>query len=525
MSQHFNNRFWLQGKSAILALVFSSGAMAKQDNTLNLSQYLQIVTGNNLQIQSGALQLDISRFATEEQQGAFDIGLWGSWTQEENEQRNTVQESLSRSSLSEFDEKNKLYSLGVYKKSETGATLELEFNRQDLKNSVQPGFAYGRENVFNAEVRIRQPLLKGNWLAATLERDVAQKGEEVAYQSFRQLRLTEVNKAIQAYWDFYQTQGNLNISQHSIDLLEDMLEHGLQRTKMGLIPMTDVMEIESRLASERAVFSHSKQQYIAAMNTIKDFMAITSMGDGRVIQVGNADFEQAIAQLSAPVVNRESSLDVAKVRNPILLSSRYAAEQEGLKLVFAKNQSLMSLDVVASYRLNGLDKNIGNSIDDAFSGQHFGYTVGVEFNIPLTNHLGRGKLGAAKTRKQMALYAIRDNEIKLSNQVDTLTDNIRNKYENLLQLQKVKEVNAKLFEINNSSYEKGKVSIDDVIKSERRLEITRAELLAAYIGYQKAIYQLKEIEGSLLIHFDIEEPLSSDQILKKPYNKIQELPL
>ncbi|WP_281648030.1 TolC family protein [Parendozoicomonas sp. Alg238-R29] len=519
-----NQRNRLQGRSLKMTasalacfIAIASAARAEENkNTLGLNQYMDIVTGNNIRIQSGELDWDISRYATEREEGAFDLGLKGSFSQEKNQQRNTVQESLSRSSLSEFEEENKRYNLNLYKKIETGATLELELNRQDLRNSVQPGFVYGKEHVFKAGVKVRQPLLKGNWRAATLERDIALKGEDVAYQDFRRLRLAESNNAVQAYWDFYQTQGNLKISQHSIDLLKDMLDHSRQRVRMGMVPMTDVMQIESRLAAEKAIFTQGKQQYAAAMNQLKNFMAVTVDPAYQAIETDNKDFEVMISSLQAPAVDSAESFKVAQKRNPQILSSRYVAEQENLKLVFAKDQTSVSLDLVASYHQNGLDNDFRNSVSDTFTGKYPGYTVGLEFNIPLTNHLGRGEVGAASARKQQALYAIKDTEVKLSNQISTLAEDIRNKYDNIIQLKKVKEINEQLFSIHSNSYQKGKVSIDDVIKSERRLEVTRAELLAALIGYQKAIFQLKEVEGSLLTHFDIDEPLIPEQDKELP---------
>ncbi|WP_066018034.1 TolC family protein [Endozoicomonas atrinae] len=480
----------------------------EQTLELDLKSFLGIVTRDNLVIQSSVLDWNASQFATQNEEGQFDTELRGSIIHEKNEQRNTIQESLSRSSLSEFEESSNNFSLGLYKQAKSGATLEFEVSQSKLTNSVQPDFLYGKENVFKAGVKLRQPFLKNGGSSATLPLQASQVGEDIAFQGYRNARLEEAYKAIFAYWDFYQAQENLKISQHSIELLEQMLANAKKRVQFDNIPLTDVMRIESRLAAEEAILNQANQNFIEAMNILKDYMAISSVESDYVIKAESADFETLIASLSMPALDSVSSVNTAYQLNPSYLSAVKTAEQEKIKLVYAENQSLIQLDVLASYHQNGLDMRAHDAINDTLSGDYPGFSVGVEFVIPLANNIGRSQVGVANVRTQQAIYAIKETEIKLANQLKTLIADIENKYSIVQQLDKVRKINKELFLIHQSSYDKGQASIDDVIDSERRYEITLSELLSAIAAYQKSKFMLKKAEGSLFSYFDIADQVS-----------------
>ncbi len=511
-SNHFSHRltrFLIVGMLLVglFSPYVSSAEVNEEIFKINLKQYMNIVTGENIRFKSSELDWKVAQDAIQNEEGKFDTEFYGSWKTEKNKKRNTVQESLSVSSLSEFEERNNIYNFGLKKKVPTGATLELDLSNRDLENNVQPDYIRGQEHAFVSALNLRQPILKGAWSASTLDLRISEKGEDIAFQIFREIRLSESLRAVDAYWDFFQSQGAFQLSQHSVSLLEKMLSFGKKRTRLGNIPLTDVMRVESRLAAERSFLIHKKQRFTQTMNSLKDFMAISAVKHSYEIEVEQENLVTAVENIPSPDVDVMQSVQTAYERNPAYLAAKHAAQSEQLKLVFAEDQTLAEIDLVASYRLNGLSTSFEDSAKDAFKANHPGWSVGLEFRIPLANNQARSQLSAAKAKKQQAIYEIKETEIKLANQVSSLTEDIKNKYENIKQLEKVKDINLRLYQIHEQSYLKANVTIDDVIESERRLAISREALLTALTEYQKSVFRLKQIEGSLLTYFDIDEPL------------------
>jgi len=472
---------------------------------LNLKSFMAIVAKDNYKIQSSLLDSEIAKYSIQNEEGKFDTVLYANVKVENNEQRNTVQDSLNLSSLSGFKEDNTIYSIGLKKKTKVGTQLELEVRGERIKNNVQPDFVRGREHVFNTEVKVRQPLLKGNGAMATINLKVAEKNSDIAYQQYRQQRFEESLQAINGYWDFYRAQEALKVRENSTLLLSKMLKISMQRANLGNIPMTDVMLLESEFATSNANLSLQKQRYVRSMNNIKNYMAVSSVQQRNQIVAQHPDVEKAVSKITIESIDLSTSIQRAYENNPAYRAAKLTTDRQHLELIYSDNQLYAELDLVASYRRNGLDTNIHDSISDSLNNQKSGWSIGVEFKIPLSNNQNKSKHGVAKAKKMQALYAIKEQEVRLSNLLSTTVEQISNNLENIQQINNIVNINKNIYKINSDSYKRGKGTVSDVIDSERRLGLSREKLIAAYVEYQKAVFLLKKIEGSLLKNFDIQD--------------------
>ncbi|MEH6442595.1 MAG: TolC family protein [Oceanospirillaceae bacterium] len=473
---------------------------------LDLKSFMNIVSKDNYKIKSSLLDSKIANYSIQNEEGKFDTVLFANAKIEKNEQRNTVQDSLSLSSLSAFEENNTIYSIGLRKKTKIGTQLEFEVRGERIDNNVQPDFIRGREHVFNTELTVRQPILKGAGGMAALDLRMAEKNSDVAFHKYRQLRFDQSIQAVNGYWDFYQAQESLKIREKSSLLLAKMLKISKQQVKLGSVPLTDFILLESELATSNASLSLQKQRYVRTMNNIKNYMSVAAVNQSHQIIAKHAEIEKVVSRMRSQSIDLSKSVLLAYAKNPAYQAAKLTADRQHLQLIYADNQLYAELDVVASYRRNGLATNLNDSVSDSYNNHKSGWSIGMEFTMPLSNNQNLSKHGIAKAQKMQAIYAIKEQEVRLSNLLSTTIEQIANHRENIQQINNIVNINKRIYKINSGSYKRGKGTVNDVIGSERRLGLSKEKLIAAYVEHQKSYYLLKKIEGGLLEGFGIQEP-------------------
>lgn len=468
---------------------------------VSLNHYVRLVARSNDRIEFQRMEWAIAESAAYSARGVYEPELTGSYRVTDSNIPNTTEEEFRRSFSPEFIEKNEDYSFGVEATVPTGGKIKLAFTNRDLDNNIQPEPIRGQENKSYLGLSVTQPLLKGaggkNVVGAPIT--VAVKDAEIARQTYRLALFESVSNAGVAYWDLYMAEKKLELRQRSLAIVESILNDEKQRSRLGKSSEIQVMNSESVVAQRRVQKYAAEQDLVQAKNRLKSF--VTDPSDSSNLAV-DLDSELSPIQYVPP---RLRMLSDAFAWRPEYIASLVRADKEDVKIAFARNNKLPQLDLVASYGLNGLDKDVESAWKNLRTEDHKTMYVGLEFRVPLLgNKRAKGELAGATLRKHQALLEIQATEAQINSSVDTALNNLKTSFMQVAELERVVGNNARLLEVEIARYAAGKSNSRDVLDLEERINQTLEIDLQSRVNLQKAIIGVGLADGTLLKKFGLE---------------------
>lgn len=326
-------------------------------------------------------------------------------------------------------------SVGVSKRFETGLqsrvgveTLGIDSNA--ITNEVNP--AYRTYLVLD----LTQPLLRG---AGT---EVNTANLRISQQQEKQTRFQFLNRAQQLANKVEGTYYLLSLAhvilRHRIEsrhLAQSLLKGNRDKFRAGVVPITEVQEAETAVASRDEKIVLSQQQMETVSNRLKDLLEIRS-GDPLYMSTIRPQ-ELAGPDQSFPAL--PLAMDVALKHRPDLLRQKVELDKLDIRLAYLDNQRLPKVDLAASLAMNGLagtETEVGTAAGNVYGGNYsdswnsmadgdgYNWFVGLKLTYPLGNREANSRYRLAGWERKRALYHLKrlegTTETELKNALVTL---------------------------------------------------------------------------------------------------------
>lgn len=280
---------------------------------------------------------------------------------------------------------------------------------------------------------LTQPLLRdfGTQVNTTNVRIAENRLQQATFATLRHAqRLTadietsyyEMAQAIQAY----------NYRIESRDLARQLLAGNQDKFAAGMIPITEVQEAETAIASRDEQVLSARQALEVTGNRLKSLLEINR--DDPM----SREFLQTepLPGTDQPVPTLDEALSVALNNRPDLEQQRLEITDRDIRLQFNKNQMMPRLDLDATFGVNGLsgeEQNIefegyptgsnsqsGNyidSVDRLAQGDGYEWYAGVRFSYPLGNREAKARYRRSDLEKKQAIYNLKRFETTIETEV------------------------------------------------------------------------------------------------------------
>lgn len=487
--------------------------MATVPAQLALPTYLSLVLGNNQSLQVRLLEFEVSRRRLDGERAIYEPDFVASYERQSNSRQNSREQAVSQS-VRIFEDNNNIYNAGLEALIPTGARVRLGYSLRDLDNNIQNTTLLsvvprGREFQSFGGLSLTQPLLKGGWMKVTTANiKLAVLGSQVAFQDYRKQLMTVVSTAEAAYWNLHLAQEQMRFFEESVKLAETLVKDGKTRVQAGVGSELEVLQSEAGLALRKSKHGEARQKYYEAVAQLRNLAGIDSGGESPA----------QIQLLDAPIIEAadrsfQDSGHKALSLNPDYMSQLRKAEQEDIRIAYAKNQRLPQLDLKASYGLNGLAGNMGDSWQAMTSGDYESWSVGAELRAPIGGgRKSRAELQAARLRKKEALLGIQETENQVLNAIETALRKVKSTRESIATYQTVVQFNQDLLKTQLARLDVGKVEARKVLEVEADLFEAKNAVVEALIQHERALLEIGFVEGTLL----------STRHLDWPQNEVQE---
>jgi outer membrane protein len=277
--------------------------------------------------------------------------------------------------------------------------LQLDATTSIRQIAVLQNGAYnrGRTEPANVTFSASQPLmLGGRFEAAAREADL-RVGQSIA--RIRSRELTTIRQVIEAYANVRRDFQVSDIRAQGVGVLAQQLAGAQARQQEGLVGLTEVSQVETRLATARTTAANARARLQASWATLERLIGVRPVGLT----------EDSIEPIGPPATLFEA-IDLAKSMSHDLKITRY---NEDIARAIAR-----SAEAENAPRVN-LQASVSGASDVSFNGgRNYDAQIGARFSVPIwTGGQPQSRVRAALSEANAARFDANAQERLLEEQV------------------------------------------------------------------------------------------------------------
>lgn len=438
-----------------------------------------------------------------EADAAFDWSMFldSKW----NDTSDPVGNSLTAGpGISRFRDHNLTFSAGARKRTWAGGQFELS-QQAGLQNNNSQFFTPNDQGTSRLVLSFSQPLMRGK--GTTYNRSLvclASIDKQIADFEFRRQLESHLLEVTRAYWAVYLERGVL---------LQKMNSYRRAKTTVGRLESRATIDAsESQIKSAQAALKTRGAELIRARNAMrnaesrlrslvndpamKDFDAIELIpADEPLFETFSLDMHGAVAEA---VQNR-----------PEVAQSIRQIKAAGIRTNMTKHELMPILNLVTETYVAGLSgqHDVGAAWSNQFSDGEPGYSIGLQFEVPLHNRAARSRhqRRCLELRQMQNQYATTLETIELEVQVavrevSTSQRELFAKEEAMLARQEQMDYITERWKRLPGEGVSASLTLENLLTAQERLAAAEYEYLQSQMTYNLSLTNLKRATGTLLQH-------------------------
>ncbi|GLH72111.1 transporter [Geothrix limicola] len=469
---------------------------------LSLQDAIETSLKNNLQVEI-AKQSRISTQAGETLAlGSFDWNLGSnlsiSHSKSTFEDKQLGLQTASGNTTNDY----RSWSLGLNKPFDWGGTFQLNYNptynsstSHYLATSTFPGANVSSSLPYTGTfgASYTQNLLRGFGRDVTgANLIVAKLGSKSADYAFQLSIINLVASTESQYWDVVFAQRNLENKQQALELAQKQLKENQIRVDVGTLAPIEVTSSEASVAQAEQDIIAAEAQLLNAKDAL-----IRALYPGSERPAG-LELTDA-PTLSHTALKEDEAERMALDRRVELKNARLDLQSKNVLENAANNRLLPQLDLSLGY--NGTASNydtLSPVNKDLTQGKNPGYSIGLQFSMPIQNHAARGSLYQARAARHSSELNLQDQELAIRLQVRQSIRNIEAAEKGVKAAEKTRIFREKDLDAEKKKFENGMSTNFLVLSKLNDLNTAKGNELQAQINYAKGVTALEQAVGNLL---------------------------
>jgi outer membrane protein TolC len=274
----------------------------------------------------------------------------------------------------------------------TGANYELRF--LNTRENVGPSGSTRRiiDPRFESrlELTFTQPLLRDFGIAVnTAVIRQAQNTEQIAVQQVLQTILDTILNVQQSYWGLVFSIQDLAVKRESQKLAEDFLAENTMRVELGTLAPVELVQAQTRVKTREGEVITAEAAVREAEDGLKEVLNLPETLGTWDLRVRPSETPSFVPIASIPV---QEKVDLALKSRPDYMQSQLGIASREIARDFARNQRLPRLDLVGRSSLSAFGDGFDETIPETTEAEGYQWAIGLRFEYPLGNRLGRHEL-------------------------------------------------------------------------------------------------------------------------------------
>lgn len=474
---------------------------------LDLRDAFALALGRNLDLQVGRYDLALADTAIQQSGGLFDPELSAGVTGD-------FRRSPSATVLEGADvpeSRNTRFNLGL------GALLpagtQVSVGAQTTRSETNSQFASLNPSWSSSmTASLRQPLLDG--FGTTVNRAgilIAESRRDQTAAAFETILVDTLQQVERAYWDLAAARAAISVREQSLALAERLLNETRERVKVGTSAPIDLVQSEAGVASRQQDLIVARNQAGNAEDALKAVLGFDDAAEW-LVQIDTT--ESYDAERLHPELR--TAIDAALANRPELRQQRESLSVLDLNTKVARNATLPSLDLRASYGYSGLGGRIQDfePLPEAKSGfsdsagqvgdlDFPNWSLGIELSVPLANTDAKSRLAARRFEHEQGKVRLRALEQSVIRQVRVAVRALEDGAANIDAALSSRDLAERNLDAEQTKFANGLSTNFQVLQIQDDLARAQLTLIQAYLSYRQAMAGYLAATGTLLEGYDI----------------------
>jgi outer membrane protein TolC len=497
-----SRRVALVATSAVLWLLAGSEGRCEEGRRvvkLDLPQAIRLAILKNFRIQESEFGPKIAKARQRSAAGAFDPTLEVSYTRDVNNQElRTLNSNLEIETTAPGDPTPDLFAVrqgneldsAVVGLAPWGLTYDIGASViWDTNTQREPDFT--RYESFLG-IGITQPLLRNFGTDVNLaEIRIARADRAISGWQLRREVTEVITETIRVYSELCFAIENVAVEKRSRALAAQLVRDNTRRAEIGVMAPLDILQARADLAARDERLLVAERAVADNENFLKQLITDEVAG---ILGVGVQPAPPRLPE--SPPVDRVKDFARAFEVRPDYREALLDLQKREINVVFTRNQALPRLDLVASFGLNGIDKDFAASFQRV-SGQaanNLAWNVGAIFSVPIPNRTGTGNLEAAKLETARALVGLKRIEQAILVEADNAAGQIETTRKRIEAAAAAREFAAATLDAAQARLASGTITTFEVLQFQRdfaNAEVSelraRADHIIALAEYARTI--------------------------------------
>ncbi len=470
---------------------------------VDLQSSIRMALQKNFRIQGEALGPQIAKARQRSASGKFDPILELSYTRDENNQElRTLNSNLEDVTVEPGDPTPDLFARNqgnLVDSSLAGLTpwgLTYDIGSSVTWNNNNQRFPdFTRYESFFG-IGIVQPLLKNFGTDVNLASiRIARADRAISGWQLRQEAIDVVTECIRTYSELCFAIENLAVEVRSRSLAAQLVQDNSKRAEIGVMAPLDILQAKADLAAR-------EERVLVAERTVADNENfLKQLITDEILGILSLRVIPAAPRLpESPKINREKDFARAFELRPDYRQALLDIQKREINVVFTRNQAMPRLDLLASFGLNGIDKDLAQSLSRV-TGQenmNLAWNAGAIFSVPIPNRESTGNLEATKLETAQALIGLKRLEQAILVEADNAAGQIETTTKRIEASRLAREFAAATLDAAQTRLASGTTTTFEVLQFQRDLATAEVNELRARADYIIALAEYARRTGSTL---------------------------
>jgi len=364
----------------------------------------------------------------------------------------------------------------------------------DVWNSVGTVSGYG--------VSLSQPLLRDFWIDADrLAIKLSKRDVRISESDFERILMEEINKVEQAYYRLIADRELVRVGESDVAVKKQFYEENRRRVEVGTLAPLDEKLAQAELAKSEVTLIVARKNALDSEAVLKGLIH-----DNFVSQI-NTHIELTDRLLALPErLELTEAFNEAIVKRPDLQSERMRLEKAQIQLKYDHNQLFPTLNVGASFGLNGLDAHAGGALDDIVNRQSPQISYGLSLTFPLSMWKERNLYKASKNAKSRQILALKQLEETVIQEVDFQIRLLSTTWQTVPLRREQTAYEQAALTAEQQKLAAGKSTSFNVLKIASDLALAQSDEIGTLRDYNQAVSELSFRKGTTLERWRINRP-------------------
>jgi outer membrane protein TolC len=392
--------------------------------------------------------------------------------------------------------------LGVEQRLQSGTRLNLEVSQQHIRSNETGSTSRFIEpsDELRTTLTFTQPILRNFGFDVNRTRiRIAETNQEISDSSLKDRVMRVVTLVQDLYWELVFRIQELEVRRLSLKLAQDLLAQTRVQVAVGTQPQLSILEGEAGIAAREEAVIVAESNVRNVEDRLKEVLSIFEDRQRGGVAIVPTD----APQFTIEEIDLERALEAAFDHRPDYRQARLEIDSRSLNERFTRNQLWPVLDLQGQVGLNGLDDNLGDSVNHFTSGNWVQYQVGLTLRYPLGNRAAKSRFTRARLEVEQAKAILERTEQRILIEVREAVRNIETNIKRVSVTRGARELAQKKLEAEEKKLAVGLSSVREVLRFQDDLSLEQSREIRALTDYKVSLANLERAKGTTLERLNI----------------------